>query len=76
MKPYIQSIPESALENVGISATLALALQLVVIIRSKRSFLSSLSALALTGIATGAISTVLARHAVLGDIHNKKSLQI
>jgi hypothetical protein len=76
MKPYIQSIPECALENVGISAALALALQLAVRIRSKRSFLSSLSALALSGIATGAFSTVLARHAVLGNIHNKKSLQI
>ena len=76
MKPYIQCIPESALENVGMSATLALALQLTLRMRSKRCFLSSLSALAFSGLATGAFSTVLARHAVLGNIHDKESLQI
>lgn len=75
IKPRVTSIPESMLENVGMTAALALALQLGIRLRSKRTLLSSFSAMALSGIATGSFSTILAKHAVLGNIYNRETLQ-
>jgi hypothetical protein len=76
IKPYMQSIPETIFETVGVSASLALAVQLGFRLRSKATFRSSASALVLSGVATGTFSTVLARHVVLGNIHDKESLRI
>jgi hypothetical protein len=76
IKPYMQSIPETIFETVGVSASLALAVQLGFRLRSKATFRSSASALVLSGVATGALSTALARHVVLGNIHDKESLRI
>ena len=77
MTPLMKRLPaESTLENVGTAAAFALALQISLRLRSKRSLLSSISALTLGGVATTAFSTILAKHAVLGNIQDKESLQL
>jgi hypothetical protein len=66
MKPYIQSIPESMLENVGMSAIAILGLQLGFRKRTQ-STLRFICNTALSGVATGAISTVVARRMILDN---------
>jgi hypothetical protein len=73
IKPYMQSIPETIFETVGVSSLLALAVQLGFRLRSKTTFQSSVSPLVLSGVATGEFSTVLARHVVLGNINDDKA---
>lgn len=63
MKPYLQSIPESMLENVGMSAISILGLQLTS--RRRQSTFRFICNVALTGVATGAISMVVARRMIL-----------
>jgi hypothetical protein len=76
IKPSIQSFPESTVENVGLTAALALAFQLLLRMRCRRSLLGSLSAVSLSAVASAAFSTILARHAMLGNIHDRQTLQL
>jgi hypothetical protein len=71
IKPYVQKIPESMVESVGLSAIALLGFNQIVGRRRRSSFGSTFRSLVLSGIATGAISTVIAKHMLLDE--NKPS---
>lgn len=73
IKPYIQSIPDSLVESVGVSAIALLGLQIVGRRRRRSSFGSICSGLVLSGVATGAISAVVAKQMLL--YNSEASLQ-
>jgi hypothetical protein len=76
IKPSIQSFPESTAENVGLTAALALGLQLLLRMRCRRTLLGSISAVSLSAVASAAFSTILLRHVMLGNIHDRQTLQL
>ncbi len=76
VRPLFASIPESKLEMIGTTAAMGLCAHLLLRLRSSRSVFGSISALCLSGTTMAAFSSVLFRHAVLGSIHDMKSLTL
>eukprot|EP00980_Cylindrotheca_fusiformis_P028542 scaffold22609_cov142-Cylindrotheca_fusiformis.AAC.6 len=64
LKPYFRSIPESVLENIGISAMSIVGLQLL-FRRRQQSTLRFMANIALSGVASGAMSMVIARRMII-----------
>lgn len=76
---HAQSIPESTIETVGMTAFVALAIHLMCRRNARKAVggaLEGIFALGLSGVAAGAFSTVFARHILLGNIRDGKTLQI
>jgi hypothetical protein len=76
---HAQSIPESTIETVGMTAFVALAIHLMCRRNARKAVggaLEGIFALGLSGVAAGAFSTVFARHILLGNIQDGKTLQI
>jgi hypothetical protein len=76
---HAQSIPESTIETVGMTAFVALAIHLGCRRNARKAVggaLEGIFALGLSGVAAGAFSTVFARHVLLGNIRDGKTLQI
>ena len=65
IRSYIKYIPDAFLENAGVSAIMALGLQMAVRRNSRRSTLGSMSTILLSGVAAGSISTVMAKEMIL-----------
>jgi hypothetical protein len=71
-----RSISPTQAENVAVTASLALAAQLLLRRRSSSNFLGSLCAFVLSGTAVTAFSGLFAREIALGNVHDKESAQI
>jgi hypothetical protein len=76
---HAQSIPESTIETVGMTAFVALAIHFMCRRNARKAVggaLEGIFALGLSGVAAGAFSTVFARHILLGNIRDGNTLQI
>lgn len=68
-----EALPRSKIENLGITATVALGIQLALRRSSKKSPLIGSFCV---GIATLSFGTILSREAILGNIYNKQTMQL
>lgn len=77
IRPYVEAVPQSDTENVGITAIVALTAQLV-LWQNSRSFLllGNVSALTLSSIAMLSFGAINLCQAFLGAIHDKETLEI
>lgn len=76
---HAQSIPESTIETVGMTALVALVIHLMCRRNARKAVggaLEGIFALGLSGVTAGAFSTVFARHILLGNIRDGNTLQI
>jgi hypothetical protein len=75
IKPYAESFPTGTMENVGVVAATVFVAQLILRRSSKRHLvLGRICAVLLSSIAGVSFGTVLTREAILGKVHDKKSL--
>ena len=73
IRPYAEALPRSKIENLGITAAVALGIQLALRRSSKKSPLVGSFCV---GIATLSFGTILSREAILGNVHNKETMQL
>jgi len=81
LQPYARSLPESVIENVGMtSALFAVGIQLIALRpnnrQSKSKFLSVLGSVVCASIASISFGTVLSKDVILGNVYNKQTMQL
>ncbi len=75
IKPYAEKFPTGTVENVGVAAATVLVAQLILRRSSKRHVvLGRACAVLLSSVAGISFGSVLTREAILGNVHNKKTL--